>query len=303
MSQHLAINGFFILDKPIGLSSNQALQKVKRIFHAKKAGHTGTLDVLASGLLPICLGEATKFSQYLLNADKTYRTIAKLGERTTTCDAEGEVVETKSAKSISDELFLETVKKFLGETTQIPSMYSALKHQGKPLYQLARQGIEVERQARTIQIDELTMLEKKDDFVTLNVKCSKGTYIRNLVDDVGQALGCGAYVYALRRLDVGDFNESQMITIEALEQAKNPEKFLLPIDSALQHFPTIILSHEQIETIYFGQTFEINHSPIELIRLLDDENNFIGLGRIDVSGLMKSVRLLSRRPMQLSTAK
>ncbi len=123
------------------------------------------------------------------------------------------------------------------------------------------------------------------------------------MDDVGQALGCGAYVYALRRLDVGDFNESQMITIEALEQAKNPEKFLLPIDSALQHFPTIILSHEQIETIYFGQTFEINHSPIELIRLLNDKNNFIGLGRIDVSGLMKSVRLLSRRPMQLSTAK
>ncbi len=283
-----------MLDKPVGISSNQALQQVKRIFYAKKAGHTGSLDVLATGLLPICLGEASKFSQYLLNANKTYRTVAKLGLRTTTCDAEGEVVEAKSAANISDELILETLQKFLGETKQIPSMFSALKHQGKPLYELARKGIEIEREARIIRIDRLMMIKREGDFLTLDVACSKGTYIRNLVDDIGQVLDCGAYVYSLRRLEVGDYKETQMVTIEKLEQSKNPEEFLLPIDSALQHFPFIKLTKEQVITLYFGQKFEVESSPIELIRLVDEEDNFLGLGKVDGNGIIKSVRLLAR---------
>lgn len=288
------ICGLFLLDKPIGISSNQALQRVKKIFHSKKAGHTGSLDVLASGLLPICLGEATKFSQYLLNANKTYQTIAKLGQRTTTCDAEGEVVERRSTENISDELILDVLNQFMGETKQIPSMYSALKYQGKPLYQLARKGIEVEREARTIRVDQLKMIERQNDLVTLEVTCSKGTYIRNLVDDIGQMLGCGAYVYSLRRTSVGSFQEEQMITIDRLEQSDCPENFLLPIDSALQHFPAIALNNEQIEALYFGRIFNVETSPAVLIRLLDEKENFFGLGQINESGMMKSVRLIVR---------
>lgn len=278
----------------MGISSNQALQRVKKIFHAKKAGHTGSLDVLASGLLPICLGEATKFSQYLLNADKTYQTIAKLGQRTTTCDAEGAVVETQSIENISDQLILDTLNQFMGETKQTPSMYSALKHQGKPLYQLARKGIEVEREARTIRVDQLKMIERQNDLVTLEVRCSKGTYIRNLVDDIGQRLGCGAYVYSLRRTSVGDFNETRMVTFEKLEQSTHLEEFLLPLDSALQYFPAIQFNHAQIETLYFGQIFHVEYSSVGLIRLLDEEENFFGLGQIDKNGIVKSIRLLHK---------
>ena len=215
------VNGILILDKPIGLSSNQALQKAKRIFEAKKAGHTGSLDVLASGLLPICFGKATKVAQSLLDSDKHYLTTGKLGTRTTTCDSEGDIIEKKSTKKITKELIIEALKMFRGEIEQIPSMYSALKHKGTPLYKLARAGIEIERKPRTIKIYELTLVNYDQDYIELDVRCSKGTYIRNLIDDIGKTLGCGAYVTKLRRLGAGPYQESQMVTIEQLVDIKD----------------------------------------------------------------------------------
>lgn len=212
------IDGVLLLDKPIGISSNQALQKIKHLFQAKKAGHTGTLDVLASGLLIICFGKATKLASTLLNANKSYRVCAKLGIKTTTCDAEGKVLETKSTDKITRELIEEVLQKFRGEILQIPSMYSALKHQGTPLYKLARKGIEVKREPRKVNIYELKLLDWQKDLLKLEIVCSKGTYVRNLVDDIGASLGCGAYVTELRRLSVGKFQAEQMHTIDQLQQ-------------------------------------------------------------------------------------
>lgn len=213
------VDGILLLDKPVGLSSNQILQKVKYLFQAKKAGHTGTLDVLASGLLVICFGKATKLAGTLLNANKSYLVTAKLGIKTTTCDAEGEIVATKPTAAITRELIEEVLQKFRGEILQTPSMYSALKHKGTPLYKLARQGIEVERKPRKVNIFSLKLLAWQQDELTLEIVCSKGTYVRNLIDDIGQMLGCGAYVTALRRLSIGKFNAAQMHTFEQLQQA------------------------------------------------------------------------------------
>lgn len=212
------IDGILLLDKPVGISSNHALQKIKHLFQAKKAGHTGTLDVLASGLLIICFGKATKLANILLNANKSYYVEAKLGIRTETCDAEGEIVEVKPTNHITKESLDKVLHSFRGEILQTPSMYSALKHNGTPLYKLARQGIVVPREPRRINIFQLDLLKWHQDSLELNVTCSKGTYIRNLIDDIGQALGCGAYVTALRRLSIGKFQSSQMCTIEELQQ-------------------------------------------------------------------------------------
>jgi len=212
------IDGILLLDKPIGISSNRALQKIKHLFQAKKAGHTGTLDVLASGLLIICFGKATKLAQLLLDADKCYQVAGKLGIKTATCDSEGEVLETKPTDNITLELIQETLEKFRGEITQVPSMYSALKHKGTPLYKLARKGIEVERKARKVHIYALKLLDWNNDLLKLDVRCSKGTYIRNLIDDIGRALGCGAYVTELRRSAIGKFKISQAYTIAQLQE-------------------------------------------------------------------------------------
>jgi tRNA pseudouridine55 synthase len=210
------INGILLLDKPLHLSSNQALQKVKHLLQAKKAGHTGSLDPLATGMLPICFGKATKLAQSFLGADKQYTVTAKLGETTATGDAEGEVLETKPVPSLTAEDLQTVLAKFKGEITQIPPMYSAVKIAGKPLYQLARQGITVERQPRAINIYALELVELSLPLMTLKVHCSKGTYIRTLAEDIGQALGCGAYVTALRRTTVGHFSSDTMLTIEQL---------------------------------------------------------------------------------------
>ena len=212
------IDGILLLDKPVGISSNHALQKIKHLFQAKKAGHTGTLDVLASGMLIICFGKTCKLSSEFLNMDKTYLVTAKLGVKTTTCDAEGEILETKPTDQITKELIEETLQKFRGEISQIPSMYSALKHKGTPLYKLARQGIEVKREPRKVNIYELTLLDWSQDSLKLEVRCSKGTYVRNLVDDIGEALGCGAYVTELRRLSIGKFQAEEMHTVAELQQ-------------------------------------------------------------------------------------
>ncbi|WP_373820062.1 tRNA pseudouridine(55) synthase TruB, partial [Glaesserella sp.] len=210
------VHGVFLLDKPQGVSSNDIMQKVKRLFQANKAGHTGALDPLATGMLPICLGEATKFSQFLLDADKRYLVTAKLGERTDTSDADGQIVQTRDV-SVTEQEILSALDSFRGEIMQVPTMFSALKHQGKPLYEYARAGITIEREARPITIFELKFVEYQVPYLTLEVHCSKGTYIRTLVDDLGESLGCGAHVVMLRRLSVANYPMDKMITIDDLQ--------------------------------------------------------------------------------------
>lgn len=209
------INGVLLLDKPQDISSNDALQKVRRMFNASKAGHTGALDPLATGMLPICLGEATKFSQFLLDSDKRYRVIARLGQRTDTSDAHGEVIQERPVQFTQQALY-DALDSFRGETLQVPSMYSALKHQGKPLYEYARQGIEVEREARPITVYELQFIRWEGDELELEIHCSKGTYIRTIIDDLGEKLQCGAHVIFLRRLEVADYPKERMVTLEQL---------------------------------------------------------------------------------------
>ena len=250
------IDGILLLNKGLDISSNQAMQKVRWLFGAAKAGHTGALDPLATGMLPICLGEATKFSQFLLDTDKTYQVTAKLGVRTTTSDAAGEVVETKTV-NVTAEQFASVCEQFRGPIKQIPSMFSALKHQGKPLYSYARQGIDIPREARDITIFLLTIDRFADDEVDMTVHCSKGTYIRSLVDDIGQALGCGAYVSKLHRTQVTDYPSDKMLTLEQLEaivaQAKaqglDPleilDSLLLPMDTAVKSLQEVTLSAGQ----------------------------------------------------------
>lgn len=242
------VHGILLLDKPTGLTSNDVLQKVKRIYNAAKAGHTGALDPLATGMLPICLGEATKFSQYLLEADKRYEVTAKLGERTNTSDSDGEVVSTRPV-NVAVGTLIEALDQFRGPIMQVPSMYSALKHNGRPLYEYAREGIEIEREARPITIFELKLLGFEGDEVKLEVHCSKGTYIRSLVDDLGEVLGCGAHVTQLRRTQVASYPYERMLTLEQLEcifeQAKAEsvppreqlDPLLLPMDTAVASCP------------------------------------------------------------------
>lgn len=209
-------SGIILVDKPTGMTSNRCLQRVKRCLGVKKAGHGGSLDPLATGLLPIYVGEATKFSQFSLNSDKAYRVVARLGVRTTTYDAEGDIIETKPVPNITPDALLAVLKKFQGHIEQIPPMYSALKHQGQPLYRLARQGQTIELKSRPVRIDALICVERTSETLTLEVTCSKGTYIRSLVDDIGHELGCGAMVAALRRTRVGDFEASDMVTLDQL---------------------------------------------------------------------------------------
>ena len=243
-----AINGILLLDKASGISSNKALQQVKSLYKAQKAGHTGSLDPLATGVLPICLGEATKVSAFLLDADKKYRVVIKLGEKTDTADAEGEVIASYSTDMISEQAIKEVLPSFIGEQMQLPPMYSALKHNGERLYTLARQGIEVERKPRQITIYDLGLVSVDLPFFTLDVHCSKGTYIRTLAEDIGEKLGCGAYVAVLERTSVGAF-EGNTVTYEKLSQMAESglseiDKLLLPIDSAIADWPEINLNSD-----------------------------------------------------------
>ncbi|QJR82370.1 tRNA pseudouridine(55) synthase TruB [Alteromonas pelagimontana] len=256
------INGIVLLDKPRGGSSNQILQKVRWLFNASKAGHTGALDPLASGMLPICLGEATKFSQFLLEAEKTYEVTAHLGIRTTTSDADGDVVEQREV-NVDEAAVREVCESFKGPGKQIPSMFSALKYQGKPLYYYARLGQTVEREPRDIIIYELEILQIALPDVYMRVKCSKGTYIRSLVDDIGQKLGCGAYVTRLHRTEVADYPTDKMISLAALEamnssladgQFDELDKLLLPMDSAVLRLPAIYLDDSEQHRFEHGQS-------------------------------------------------
>ncbi|NIY83560.1 tRNA pseudouridine(55) synthase TruB [Vibrio hepatarius] len=299
------IDGVILLDKPTGISSNDALQKVKRIYFAEKAGHTGALDPLATGMLPICLGEATKFSQFLLDSDKRYRVIAKLGERTNTSDSDGEVVETRPVDV--DLTKLEAcIDKFRGESDQIPSMFSALKYQGKPLYEYARQGIEVPRESRKITVYEIVLHRFEGDEVEMEVHCSKGTYIRTIVDDLGEMLGCGAHVTMLRRTAVAKYPYEKMVTLEQLnellEQAHREEKaprelldpLLMPMDTAVEDLPEVNLIPDLANMVQHGQPVQVFGAPTEgPVRLtMGEEKLFIGVGEMNDDGKIAPKRLV-----------
>ena len=290
------LDGILLLDKPLGMSSNAALQRAKGLYKARKAGHTGSLDPLASGVLPICFGEATKVSAFLLSSDKRYRTVAQLGQISSTGDMEGEILETKPVPTLDSAAIEAVLEQFRGPIEQIPPMHSALKHEGTPLYKLARQGISIERKVRHVTIYELTVLESSDTTLTLDVLCSKGTYIRTLVEDIGNALGCGAFVAELRRTEVSPFGEYPIYTLEqltALAETGGLMDILLPVDTAIAHWPSLNLNAEETQRLCNGLRVERDDIPeAEGIRLYDPENRFIGTGQRHESGLLAAKRLL-----------
>ncbi|MDT3722579.1 tRNA pseudouridine(55) synthase TruB [Pseudomonas oryzihabitans] len=292
------VHGVLVLDKPRGFSSNAALQKVRWLLNAEKAGHTGSLDPLATGVLPLCFGEATKFSQYLLDADKGYRTVAQLGITTTTGDAEGEVLE-RRAVAVDEAAILAALPAFRGEIEQIPPMYSALKRDGQPLYKLARAGEVVEREPRSVTIARLELLALQEDRATLEVACSKGTYVRTLVEDLGARLGCGAHVAELRRTQAGPFGLTQAISLDELEAAHAEggsealDRFLLPVDSGLEHWPLVQLTQHSAYYWLHGQPVRAANAPkFGLMRVQDDQGRFIGIGEIDDEGQVAPRRLI-----------
>ncbi|WP_192457671.1 tRNA pseudouridine(55) synthase TruB [Musicola keenii] len=303
------IHGVLLLDKPQGASSNDVLQKVKRIFNANKAGHTGALDPLATGMLPICLGEATKFSQYLLDSDKRYRVIARLGQRTDTSDADGNLIEARPITFSTDALN-QALDSFRGTTLQVPSMYSALKYQGRPLYEYARQGVVVPREAREITVYELQFIRWEAEALELEIHCSKGTYIRTIIDDLGEKLGCGAHVSFLRRLQVATYPVEQMVTLERLQQLQvqaeeegRPigevlDSLLLPMDSPAQAFPVVNLSAVVAGYLKLGQPVRAPGVPSSgLVRITEgDAHKFIGMGEIDAEGRVAPRRLVVEMP-------
>ena len=255
------IDGVLLLDKPVGLSSNDALIKAKRILNAKKAGHTGTLDPFATGLLPLCFGEATKFSQDLLEADKTYETTVHLGITTNTGDTEGEAIATKEV-NVTIEQIEETLKQFRGPIMQVPPMYSALKRDGKAYYEYAREGIVLEREARPVTILELKFLEYSAPFLKLSVTCSKGTYIRVLGEDIGNALGCGAHLNALRRTQVGPLSIDGMVTLEDMQANPAPLTMLAPVDALLASFPAVRLTEALARRFLNGQRLALGKEEV-----------------------------------------
>ncbi|MBL4606918.1 MAG: tRNA pseudouridine(55) synthase TruB [Pseudomonadales bacterium] len=302
------LNGILLLDKPQGSSSNGVLQKVKRLYSAAKAGHTGSLDPLAAGMLPICFGEATKFSQYLLDADKKYYVVAKLGETTNTGDAEGEIIQKTAVSEWTDKELETIVSAFVGEIEQIPPMFSALKHQGQPLYKLARKGIEIERKARPITIYSLEWKQLDSEHLEMLVLCSKGTYIRTLVEDIGKRLGCGAHVEVLRRLKAGPF-ENNMVTIEKLEEVLELDggqevldSFLLPASDALIGYPQVSIDSIEAKAFSQGQGAAIvgldeKDTALEsLVKVWleeDGENiKFLGVGVLLPGGRVSPKRLM-----------
>lgn len=294
------VNGILLLDKPVGITSNAALQEVKRLLYAAKAGHTGNLDPLASGMLPICLGEATKLSAYLLDADKVYIGGCKLGVRTTTADAEGEILETREVPALTEAQIDEVLERFRGEIEQIPPMHSAIKQNGQPLYKLARQGIEVERKPRRVTIYELKLTQLEGDELELYIHCSKGTYIRTLVEDLGEALGCGAHLSRLRRTRVGPFQEEGMVTLDTLreeaeEGAESLDRFLLPLDHALGDYPEVKLSESSLFYVRQGQAVQVAQAPTEgWVRLFDSAGGFVGVGAVLDDGRIAPKRLISQ---------
>lgn len=279
------VRGIFLLDKPQGLSSNEALQKIKRLFGANKAGHTGALDPLATGMLPICFGEATKFSHYLLESDKRYRVTAQLGIRTDTSDSEGQIIQTRPV-AVNESDVHEKIALFRGKQKQMPTLFSALKYQGKPLYEYARKGITVPRDARDIDVYELNLLRIEGDQIDLEIHCSKGTYIRTLVDDLGEHLDCGAHVIALHRLHVGHFKHDPMYTLDAMlahdGTSYGLDALLLPVDYAVISFPEVLLNPDQTRLIKQGRAIPwaepLPLTPIRMYQQNEPQDEFVGMG-------------------------
>jgi tRNA pseudouridine55 synthase len=297
------VNGVFLLDKPLGFSSNQALQKIKWLFQAAKAGHTGTLDPLASGLLPICLGEATKFAQYLTDADKTYVAIIKLGETTTTGDAEGDIL-SKALVNVTKPQFVKICQQFTGDISQIPPMYSALKHEGKALYEYARQGVDIARQARVVNIKKIDVNSFEDEEAVITVSCSKGTYIRTLAEDIGKALGCGAHLIGLRRTETAGYQLMQALTIEQLEAMSVEERdaALLPVDSAIEDLPKVTLNDEAAYFLLRGQAvWQAGKIPHTDLRIYNEDNQFLGLGFLQDDGKIAPKRLIVKTAEKTNT--
>lgn len=288
------ISGVLLLDKPVGLSSNQALQQVKRLYMAEKAGHTGSLDPFATGLLPICLGEATKFSHFLLDADKTYRATMRLGVTTTTGDTEGAVV-TTSVVNVTHQDMENALGQFRGDIQQVPPMYSALKHQGKALYEYARAGVEIERPARDVTIHEIGLEQFSGDTAVIKVSCSKGTYIRTLAEDIGKVLGCGAHLTQLRRLETGGFTLTDVVTVEQLESMtlEQRDALLMPADALVEDLPAVTLDRESAYYLGRGQAvWKSGKIPEGFLRLYEEPDRFLGLGELDVDGKVAPRRLV-----------
>tara|TARA_B100000795_G_scaffold144590_1_gene108273 strand:- start:385 stop:1290 length:906 start_codon:yes stop_codon:yes gene_type:complete len=291
----VVVDGLLLIDKPLGLSSNQALSKIKFLFSPKKVGHTGTLDPMATGLLPICLGEATKFSSYLLNADKTYVGLIRLGYKSSTGDKEGEIIKQEFDKIPSKSVVKRILKNFIGAIDQLPPMFSALKHKGKPLYLYAREGINIPRPKRKILIHEIELLDYQGDELRLKIKCSKGTYIRTLAEDIGDKLNVGAYLLELNRTGIGSLSIDSAVKIEQIEEIKEQErvKLLLPVDELLSSFQKLILNCNDTTAIKDGKIIDQSGKTPGFYRLYEVKNEFIGLGEIDKIGKLKAKRLIS----------
>ena len=298
------VNGIILLDKAKGESSNYALQRIKRLFHAKKAGHTGSLDPLATGVLPLCFGEATKISQFLLDSDKRYKAKVKLGERTDSGDSEGVVIDVQRRIDVDYDALVQTLTKFEGEIKQLPPMYSALKHHGVPLYKLARKGISIKRKVRAVTIHKIGLMNFDNNIAEIDVTCSKGTYIRTLADDLGQELGCGAHVIELRRLQAGVFSIDQCRGSNELEKIKESfglsglDKVIVPMERAVEKLPEVVLASETARDIRNGQAVSFHELPKSgLVRLYEKEN-FIGIGIVNADGEVAPKRLVAAKSLQ-----
>jgi tRNA pseudouridine55 synthase len=292
------VDGILLLDKPIGLSSNHALQRVKRLFDARKAGHTGSLDPLADGMLPVCFGNATKLSAYLLDADKFYWFRLRLGQTTTTGDAEGDMVEERPVDGVTCEQVEDVLAGFSGEIEQLPPMYSALKHKGKRLYELAREGVEVEREPRKVTIHSLDLLRCDVPELEVRVHCSKGTYVRTLAEDIGSRLGCGAHVTALRRTGVGPYTDLPMHGMAELETLSEQghaalDALLLPIDSALGEWPAVRVSADSAFYLSQGQAVLVPKAPTEGWVRIYQGDDFLAVGEVQDDGRIAPRRLMS----------
>ena len=293
------INGILLLDKPSGLTSNKALQITKRIYGAYKAGHTGSLDPIATGVLPICFGQATKVSKYLIESSKTYQAIVKLGIKTTTGDREGSILIKQRFKKIQQEKIERILKTFVGKSQQLPPMFSAVKVNGIRLYKYARKGLTVERKKRQIEVHDISLKSYNEDLLELIIHCSKGTYIRTLVEDIGSKLNTHAHVFQLRRISIDSLKSQNIQTLNELENAKKNQelyKYLLPLDKAIQYLPKIIISNEYQLKFTQGQKIKLSTKDALLkknIRVYDLNNQIVGLGCIENDGLLKPIRLFN----------
>ncbi len=292
------VNGILLLDKPLGVTSNAALQQVKRLYRAAKAGHTGNLDPLATGLLPICFGEATKISSFLLDSDKRYVGTIKLGVITRTADAEGEVLETRPVGDYSEAQIREVLDRFTGQIEQVPPMHSAVKVNGTPLYKLAHKGLEIERKPRTVTIHSIELLRHEGDELEIEIHCSKGTYVRTLAEEIGEALGCGGHLSALRRTASGPFTLDEAVTMEQIEAAAEEgnaalDALLLPIERALDDWPAVNLTDNSAYYVQQGQPVLVPQAPTSgWVRLHRPDGGFLGVGHILDDGRVAPKRLI-----------